>query len=341
MEAVYRNTEHCSSSNHRNVPIVTGCKSQADGAQSSAAYSAHFYQGIEMLAQSGSGRNRLLLRSVLFFIILGTLPFYVLAFIVLASAGGNRSSDQATPTQAVTLTPLGAELTATTTATITPTRIGTATQLSPLQPTPFQFIPPTRLPTSTATAISIPTDTPAPTLTPSTDSDGDGVLDHLDNCRLNAGPVSNGGCPVDSDGDGVANPVDACPNQPGSAANNGCPADSDGDSVPDASDNCPNAFGQPLLGGCPDTDGDGVADIADSCPAQAGTLANGCPDADTDGDGVTDSVDSCPAQAGDPANNGCPLDSDGDGLPDSADTCPAEAGPAENGGCPLAPTPAT
>ncbi len=67
---------------------------------------------------------------------------------------------------------------------------------------------------------------PAPT-----DTDGDGVADTSDNCDTQAGPASNGGCPVvvppppptDTDGDGVADSTDRCDNTRGPASNQGCP----------------------------------------------------------------------------------------------------------------------
>jgi hypothetical protein len=60
------------------------------------------------------------------------------------------------------------------------------------------------------------------------DTDGDGVANVSDNCPSQAGPASNGGCPLppapgDADGDGVTDDVDACPNEAGPASNNGCP----------------------------------------------------------------------------------------------------------------------
>jgi hypothetical protein len=63
------------------------------------------------------------------------------------------------------------------------------------------------------------------------DTDGDGVVNGSDNCPLEQGPASNGGCPLppvppvlpDADGDGVPDSSDACPAQPGPASNGGCP----------------------------------------------------------------------------------------------------------------------
>ncbi|MCA9914335.1 MAG: thrombospondin type 3 repeat-containing protein, partial [Anaerolineae bacterium] len=178
-----------------------------------------------MFADQDGGTRRTILRSMLFFIILGTLPFYLLGFIVLGSSRGEAETTL-TEQPTVTLTPLGADLTATETPTLTPTSNATATQINPLQPTPIQFVPPTRVPatiTPLPTAV-IPTDTPAPSLTPNVDRDGDGILDHNDHCPIEAGPPNNSGCPLpDSDGDGVPNQGDACPQEPGTAENNGCP----------------------------------------------------------------------------------------------------------------------
>lgn len=258
--------------------------------------------------------TKTLLRGVLFLIILGTLPFYVIGFIVLASNNATRADDENinTPT---TETPLGADVTLSPTVTVSPTRNLTATLPSDLRPTPPNFIPPTRLPFSTATfpPVIIPTDTPAPTLTAvvNVDKDGDGLLDGQDNCPSDPGPPQNSGCPIpvsDSDGDGVPNATDQCPNRSGPADLNGCPPDSDGDGILDDVDQCPLQAGIPLLNGCPDpdSDGDGITNSNDTCPNQAGTAATGgCPD--SDGDGVADNNDTCPNQAGDPNNGGCPL----------------------------------
>lgn len=105
------------------------------------------------------------------------------------------------------------------------------------------------------------------------DQDGDGVLDRIDPCPEEAGPYSNGGCPLaDDDNDGVPNVNDTCPLVAGSI--NGCP-DTDGDMVPNIYDACPNTKGRAENGGCPDTDNDGVVDSQDPCPDTYGTM-NGC-----------------------------------------------------------------
>jgi hypothetical protein len=112
-----------------------------------------------------SDRRRTVLRSVFFFIIVGTLPFYLLGFILWGTAPDN-SQRNITPIVS-TQTPIGGDVTPTTPpATWTPRP--TNTPLSGLGPTPGQFIPPvipTQFPTLTPFVV-IPTGTPAPTLTP-------------------------------------------------------------------------------------------------------------------------------------------------------------------------------
>ena len=56
----------------------------------------------------------------------------------------------------------------------------------------------------------------------SNDSDGDGIVDEIDRCPSEYGPVENNGCP-DSDGDGIADIDDRCPNVIGFKSNQGCP----------------------------------------------------------------------------------------------------------------------
>jgi hypothetical protein len=103
------------------------------------------------------------LRVTLFGIILFTLPFYCVGFFLWGTA--NRTG-LLSPLGTATWTPIGLELTATVTGLPTQTGIPrTATLLSPLQPTPLQFIPIQR-PQATATPfVFIPTSTLAPTLT--------------------------------------------------------------------------------------------------------------------------------------------------------------------------------
>lgn len=115
------------------------------------------------------------------------------------------------------------------------------------------------------------------------DKDGDGIIDKLDDCPKEAGPISNNGCPIeDKDEDGVLDDVDECPEVAGPEENKGCPwRDKDEDGVLDKDDNCPEQAGSSINKGCPwpDTDGDGVFDKDDDCVDMAGTLANrGCPE---------------------------------------------------------------
>ncbi|MBK9749199.1 MAG: SH3 domain-containing protein [Chloroflexi bacterium] len=63
------------------------------------------------------------------------------------------------------------------------------------------------------------------------DNDGDGLPNGQDRCPAQAGPRTNGGCPLpttsvppqDRDSDGVQDFVDACPDQAGTGFSNGCP----------------------------------------------------------------------------------------------------------------------
>ena len=90
------------------------------------------------------GRNRTVLRSVLFFIVLGTLPFYILLMAAWALAPDPSAVPEtiATENPNATFTPLGGDITVTVTATMTPTSNATSTPLSNLDPTPWQYIPP-------------------------------------------------------------------------------------------------------------------------------------------------------------------------------------------------------
>ncbi len=116
------------------------------------------------------------------------------------------------------------------------------------------------------------------------DKDGDGIIDKLDDCPKEAGPISNNGCPVeDQDNDGVLDDVDDCPEKAGPEENKGCPwGDKDEDGIIDKLDNCPEEVGSIENKGCPwrDNDGDGVLDKDDDCIDEVGTVANnGCPEA--------------------------------------------------------------
>ena len=117
----------------------------------------------------GSQRN---LRVILFVIILATLPFYCLGFILWGAAPQTLGLPGVTAT--ATLPPNTALPTTTASSTSELLPFITATSISPLQPTPLQFFPPgggnvNPIPPTAfipATQVVIPTSTPAPTLTP-------------------------------------------------------------------------------------------------------------------------------------------------------------------------------
>lgn len=173
------------------------------------------------------------------------------------------------------------------------------------------------------------------------DTDGDGVIDKIDKCVTEPGPVENDGCPwPDTDKDGLTDNIDECKDIPGPEENKGCPwPDTDADGVTDNVDECIDVAGPEENNGCPwpDTDGDGLTDNVDLCPDSVGPEENqGCPWPDTDGDGLLDKDDDCPETAGPEENKGCPYgDSDGDGVLDNDDECPQTFGVAENNGCPV------
>ena len=186
------------------------------------------------------------------------------------------------------------------------------------------------------------------------DSDGDGITDQ-DACPDNPEDKDNyedsDGCPdPDNDQDTVLDPMDECPNQKGPVDNNGCPfGDKDGDGINDKDDKCPlqaEDFDEDRdQDGCPDvdTDKDGLEDDVDQCPTQPEDIdgfvdEDGCPDIDNDQDGIIDTVDQCPVEAGLPQASGCP-DMDGDFIADKDDKCPEEYGvrqpdKPEKNGCP-------
>lgn len=118
------------------------------------------------------------------------------------------------------------------------------------------------------------------------------------------------GKPRDRDKDGVIDKLDGCPKDAGPLENNGCPwGDKDGDSVLDNEDNCLEEAGPIENNGCPwgDKDGDTVLDNVDACADISGAVKNeGCPWPDTDGDSVLDKDDNCINEVGTVANNGCP-----------------------------------
>lgn len=116
----------------------------------------------------GSRRN---LRIALFAIILLTLPFYCIGFVLWSVAP--QSPGAALATRTPTLTPPVLDPTNTSEATVTLPPFVTPTGVSPLLPTPIQFntpgggggIPNPIFPPTATQPIFIPSSTPAPTLT--------------------------------------------------------------------------------------------------------------------------------------------------------------------------------
>ncbi|MEQ8675718.1 MAG: hypothetical protein RLP44_20395 [Aggregatilineales bacterium] len=111
-------------------------------------------------------RRRTVVRSVLFMIILGTLPLYILGFVLWGTASDSNAQDSGDVTQQplITNTPLGqGEVSATTTLRPTSTPIST---LPPLLNTPNQSFPTAAFFPTNTPVIFIPTSTTAPTLTP-------------------------------------------------------------------------------------------------------------------------------------------------------------------------------
>lgn len=119
-------------------------------------------------------RQRRYLQGCLGLIILGSFPLYCIGFFLWGNAPYRDGTINTTQTAEPTFTPLGLDATAT--ATPTDILVITATPLSPLLPTPPQFIPPaTRFlsptppivpPTLAPTLTFPPTNTPVPTLRP-------------------------------------------------------------------------------------------------------------------------------------------------------------------------------
>ncbi|MDX2079104.1 MAG: hypothetical protein SFZ02_21925 [bacterium] len=108
-------------------------------------------------------RRRTFIRVGLFLVIVGTMPLYLIGFVLWGTSPDPKAPTQLT--QAPLTTPLGNNTaTSTTRATLTLLPVST---LSPLGPTPGQFIPPPILVrTNTPPPVFIPTSTTAPTLTP-------------------------------------------------------------------------------------------------------------------------------------------------------------------------------
>jgi hypothetical protein len=106
-------------------------------------------------------------RSILFFIILATLPCYIVGAIMLGVAPKDESDTVASlppPNQSTRLATGSITLITTITGTATGTRQPTST-IASIGSTPGQFRTPTRFPTSTATATITPTSTPTTTAT--------------------------------------------------------------------------------------------------------------------------------------------------------------------------------
>lgn len=121
-------------------------------------------------------RRRNVLRSVLFVIIVGTIPFYCLGFWLWGTSPASRAP-QETSIPTASWTPIGRDSQGTSILAPSITPFATGTFVSPLQPTPIQFNPVNPAPVATsfipptafvpsATAVIIPTSTFAPTLTP-------------------------------------------------------------------------------------------------------------------------------------------------------------------------------
>jgi len=108
--------------------------------------------------------RRTLIRLILFLVIVGTLPFYLLGFYLWGTAPmseSNNTAETLTPATATpSLTPINNIPTATNTLWPTWTPVMSYTP-APLWPTPYQYNPPV----ATATWAILPSATLAPTLT--------------------------------------------------------------------------------------------------------------------------------------------------------------------------------
>ncbi len=115
-------------------------------------------------ANESVDRRRTIIRTILFLIILGTIPFYLLGFWLWGTAP-DPESDPVITEIVVTNTPIGGDITPSPTVP-TSTLFPTSTLPSQSNPTPFQFIPPTSFIAPPTATLFIPSSTPAPTLTP-------------------------------------------------------------------------------------------------------------------------------------------------------------------------------
>ena len=127
----------------------------------------------QFFAAAESGQRNL--RVVLFIIILATLPFYCLGFVLWGAAPANIGGAGATSTPTLPPVTRSPTITFTPSPTLGFGPLATVTSFSPLQPTPRQFFPPggvnpsVPLPTqflSPTPFVVLPTSTSAPTLTP-------------------------------------------------------------------------------------------------------------------------------------------------------------------------------
>ena len=211
--------------------------------------------------QGQSERNQCL-RLLMLLIIAATIPFYLIAIIIIGSAPLESAviSLTRTATHAPSPKPPGAveALAPTFTPLAQPTP--TWTPQSPLPATPAQYVPPTALPAQTIVAQTVVSPTPI-TIVES------------------PAATSTAGAP-DADFDGLPDATDRCPNEFGYADNEGCPYPDDGDrdGIRDAEDRCPSEFAPNTPRGCRDFDDDGLDSAADDCPGEPGPASTrGCP----------------------------------------------------------------
>src|SRR5690554_3295610 len=97
-------------------------------------------------------RRRRIIRIILFFIILSTMPFYCAGFLLWGTSG-QTVINASTP---ATFTPIGGDQPPTRLPTLTPLPL-TVTVASPLRPTPLQFIPINPVPGSGGGGGVVPT----------------------------------------------------------------------------------------------------------------------------------------------------------------------------------------